>query len=748
MKINWDDIPEALWPFVSHGCEFKVKAKNQWAGTAPFDDKEGKFYVNPDSGQWDNKTTGEKGNVITFLGKMVEHYEDQCDASRIAKLAKDRGLPVEAFKPWRIGWDGQRYLIPMVSEKGTVRDLRHWSFASRRVMTTKGRPNINLGNLEALAKAPAGVRVWLCEGEWDAIALQWYLRALGFKKDIVVWVPGSMVFRQEWLKFFVGKKVICCYDNDEAGDKGSAKAREAFHSVGLKPLYINWPRNWETGWDLRAYITHAIEKRIPLKASFKRLWKCVSSVHRADDGTGSGTAVAPAEEGYLSEEEAPTFEELIEAFSKYLNMDAEMTLALKLTVAVCYSQQIGKKEPLWFYLVAAAGGGKTAMLSAMAGSRRTIFRSTVTPNALVSGFKAPTDPSLLPKLSGKTFIIKDFTTTLTAPDFEFEKVMSIWRDAFDGDFSQSYGNDVVRDYKNLHFSMVAGVTPAVHSKPQAMMGERFLKICMRTGNAKMRLERLMATMRSVGLDSEMEKALQDVAAKFLARQLIEEDVPMPPTEFLERFAALAQLLSMLRAQVARDKYDRDTIGYRPEPEVGTRPFKQFVKLARALYFCLRKTEYDEEIYSLVERVALDSCTGFNIEVVQALLRGVDPLELSIKQLAEKLGISHSTIDRAVKDLEVLGVLERVVGEAPARRPGAGAGRPPTLWRVAPEPLHVWRTARIGGRHGSGASPGPGVGRVRVRVALASSNGSVKAISGRVLDGYPSERARVRVRAAS
>lgn len=694
MTRDWDSIPEALWPLVAHGVEFTTRSRSQWAGTAPFSEKEGKFYVNPENGLWDEKHLGLRGNAQRFLEEMAKHYQSAMTPVRWTRIARDRGLPVAALKPWGFGWDGEAFILPVKGASGGVRDLKRFNPTRRKLFSTKGCKAAVLG-LDRLQKTPPnggdsggqGI-TWVCEGEWDAIALTWWLRRLGRDADRVVGVPGSKGVDADLAGRLIGRKVVCCFDNDDAGDRLAGRAREILRGAGVKARWLNWPHRWSDGWDVRDFIVYKREHNVDDKDAWKKFYSLVGDAHRADDGSEDSSDVE-VPDTYVSDDEAPSWEEVLRKYRKYLHMDKEMELALKFIVAVVYSQKLRTKEPLWAYLVAAAGGGKTALLSTLAGHKKTVFRSTVTPNALVSGFKSSSDPSLLPKLTGKTLVVKDFTTTLVGSDFDFEKTMAILRDAFDGEFTQSYGNDVVRTYHGLHFSIIAGVTPAIHAKPQAMMGERFLKLCMRTANGKTRMERLVASIRSADLDEKMDKDLGDTMNRFLSRRVVESDIPVPPRVFLERMAALSQVVSLLRAQVSRDKYDRDLLHYRPEPEVGTRPYRQFIKLAMSLYFALRKKRYDDEILRIVERVALDSCTGFNIEVVRALLGSEDGM--TVRAVAEKVGLSYATVSRAMVDLQTL---KAVKGETALPQRGQ-AGRPAQVWKVVGDLLEFWRTACVG-----------------------------------------------------
>lgn len=671
--MNWDDIPEALWPYVAHGVEFSSQSKDQWVGTAPFSDKPNKFYVNPKNGLWDEKLLGLKGNDITFFGEMLKVYRAGLTDEALADLCTNRGLPPEAFTAAHIGFDGKHYMLPIYSSKGTIRDIKRWSFKSARLMVTKGQKS-QLYGMDELAKAKKGSRVYVCEGEWDRIALRWLLKKLKLE-GIVVGTPGASVFKEEWVRFFDGKEVVWMGDNDEAGDKGAALIRERFFNSGSKLLYLNWPETWEDGYDVRDFIVYARKNAVKLSESWSKLESLISDVHRRDDGTDEFSARSDEEtDTFLEDEEAPTFDDLCGTFEKYLSMDTEMRFALLFVASIIYSQQITTSEPLWAYLVAPAGGGKSVILSSMSGHRRTFYRSTITPNTLVSGFKTTNDPSILPKMNNKTFIIKDFTATLAGPDFMFEETMAILRDAYDGDFTKSYGNDVVRSYRNLHFSIIAGVTPIIHSKPQAMMGERFLKLCMRDVGFDEKLERLMATARSPETDANMQAELQEATAKFLSRRVDMESLPDLPRPFRLKIAGLALLVAKLRASVQRDQRDPDRLLYRPEAETGNRPMRQLCKMAHAVKFVLRKDSFDEDVWNFLQRVALDSCVGFNIEILSAL-RDSDEGTMTISDISKCLRISASTVTRNLQDLEALGVLKR------SSMTSTG-GRKATLWQLS------------------------------------------------------------------
>lgn len=68
--------------------------------------------------------------------------------------------------------------------------------------------------------------IYLTESESDCLALI----AAGIEADgvsVCVAAPGSGNFKGEWGALFKGKRTIICFDNDEAGRKGSLKAADA-----------------------------------------------------------------------------------------------------------------------------------------------------------------------------------------------------------------------------------------------------------------------------------------------------------------------------------------------------------------------------------------------------------------------------------------------------------------------------------------------------------------------------------------
>ena len=149
---------------------------------------------------------------------------DLCDAySTWARRHYRRPDGSSTFKKWEVVQDSNgRWLIPVRNLKGTVVDLRVYRIG-KKAISTKGCKVGLFGSEQLSDQKRKSENVYVCEGEFDAMALDWLLRKIG-QKGICVAVPGAGTFKKEWAPWLAGRRVVLCYDNDEPGRRGSKKA--------------------------------------------------------------------------------------------------------------------------------------------------------------------------------------------------------------------------------------------------------------------------------------------------------------------------------------------------------------------------------------------------------------------------------------------------------------------------------------------------------------------------------------------
>lgn len=655
----------------------------------PFCGKERHFFLNVRTGQWDCKVCAKEGNHFTFLQEIANHMEDYTlqHPDKWKTLAENRGLPVETFTEWPVVWNylTNEWIFPVYSEKGTVRDVRRW--AGRGIMSTDGC-KVQLFGMYLLAKANdlRKRRVWVCEGEWDGMALRWLLHKCG-SGDIVVAVPGAMTFKQEWVAFFRDCDVIFVYDHDKTGDDGSMKASRMLQQVTRRQRFVCWPETKKNGWDTRDHIKDGLERGLEPLAILTELEGLIRDRHRR---SLSGDATNPET---LTREVGPpcSFNEVVDVFKKHVKLDSDLMDCLKIALAIPLANSL-PGEPLWFYIIGVPGGGKTLILGSLATSPTCSFHSTFTAKSLVSGFSRDPDPSLLPRLNGLTAVFKDGTELLAMHPDERREAYSTLRGAYDGRVDKPFGNGIVRRYTDLHFNMLIGVTPAIRGDNQATMGERFLSIEMKE-NLTSLTDKLYQCVTNTGNEMKMNEELCDVCARFLNREVDPDRLPKIPEPHVHRIVAMAQLIALLRATVERDLRDRD-LKYRAVAETGTRVVKQLAKLSMVLALLLGKAEVDLEVCRILRKVMADSSIGFHVDVVKALVRaGNKPMTAG--EIGTTSQINYVTLTKRLDDMIVLRILDQHHEEPQGR-----GDMPRTRYVLSTRVWNLWHQAQDGVQRGT------------------------------------------------
>lgn len=655
------EVPKPLRPFACHGVEFVGDSGDELYGSCPFCLDPQHLYVNTSTAQWQCKKCGESGNTWSFLKKYHGAMLRNTTLRDYTKLCTLRpGLSPRICKRYQLAWTGSEWLLPCITEDGKYKDLRRWVPKGKRGTRATSGVHLYLFGAEQLAKLPKGKGVvWICEGEWDALALQELLLQVKKMDQVAVAVPGADVFKREWTDLFNGREVRLCYDADEAGDRGSRKAGELLKQQAKPLRYLSWPESRPTGWDVRDYITQSGES--PLK-TYQGLTKLLTPTHRRQEpgdttplATEQGALPEPAFE-VLSPEERPTFADVLGVFSKWLRMDDDMVECLRFVLAVILSEEL-PGPPLWAYVIGPPGCGKSQILMSTATSDHTVMRSSVTPNSLISGYNQGPESSLLFQAHRKTLGCKDATEIFKQVSWQRDNVMSILRGAYDGYVARNWGNNKKVEYY-IHFTLIMCTTNITHGFSDASLGERFLKFCFRAPSDQAIEDRMTAACRVVATEDRMESELNEVCRRFLARPK-PSSAPAVPAWVADELVPLCRLISFLRASVERknDYHEDAELSYRPEAEYGTRLVKQCLKLAMAQALVDGRMEITRADMDRVRRVALDTAAQFHWDIVRALvdLGGVG----FARDIETASRLPEATCRRRLADLILLGIINKV-----------------------------------------------------------------------------------------
>lgn len=671
------DVSRKIKPYLCFGIDFVKKQGAEYIADCPFCDKKNHFYVNEETGLFSCKQCGEEGNTFTFLKKYSNMVYAATTTEEYQALAKLRGLPVKALRDWRLGWNGEYWLLPVLSEKKTCRDIRRWNPKTKLMKTVAGCKSQLYGWYKA-SRLPAGATIYICEGEWDAIAMSWLLWRAGVKNCGVVGIPGVNTFKDEWVDDLQPYSVVLCYDNDAPGEAGSVKVfyklRDNCEGINV----LTWPAQLPKGYDVRDFIREQIQERIGPKKILKHLKSYIIEPEELAMYVSEEDQVEKDEEVL---EDPPTFEETMTIFEKWADMHPDLVDALKIMFAVVLSTKM-QGDPLWVYIVGPSGCGKTMLLISLSTNSRSIFVSNVTSKSIVSGFNVKPDPSLLPKWNNKTCVWKDFTEVLESRDKD--EIYSTLRGAFDGQVHRQFGNAVERNYNNLHFSMLAGVTPAVHGDRKAMLGERFLKFEIFNDAEEDTTSQIKAAMKDSGKENIMYKELQAAAKNFLARKVV---IPHLPEWVKERIVALSQLTSMLSTIIEREQFGDHSVLYMPSPQIGTRISKQLAKLAVFIAMVMGHKSVQYEDYKLVEKTAFSTSRKMYLLILSVIAKKGGSATIKEIQLMTRLG--WQTVANQINDLYLLKIIDQ-----DSILHTKKIGRPSVKWKLTKKVAFLFASVKL------------------------------------------------------
>ena len=606
---------------------------SQLLSTCPFCGKR-KLYVNPKNTMWDCKVCGESGNAVTAMTLMHEKvFRPALNDSLIGKMSTARGLPAAAFEASRqLGWDASagRFTWMCAKPGGLAASLRTWTppragGKKNPVHALKATKLCPVGADELDDEDRASWEVWVCEGEWDYHAAL-FLRECTGTECIPIAIPGAGSFAKEWAPWLKGRDVISLYDCDEPGRAGSVRCHERVKLTAKSLKHLHWPRADQgevggkpDGYDLHDLVKENLGKPEDALRYIRSKLKSepTGELKKADALVGGAGDARKSEQESL---EPITVDELHEKFGEWLHL--ENYDLLDVTMAVFWSLHL-HGSPLWMFIVAPPSGSKSETIMPASAWWRCHALSNMTSKSLVSGFVGPggSDPSLLNALDGQrsAIAIKDLTPLLQGRSEERDEVFGILRDAYDGSVSKVFGNGLRRDYQHLHFTMIAGVTPAIDQMTHAAFGERFLKFrADRDVDRADDMDRALRAIGNCGSEDAMRSELRDACVRALQREFIPENVPYPTPAFAETVATLALLVASMRAVAPVEKgTDKQTMS--PVVEAPPRLAIQFVKFAQGCALHLEATELDDpRVLRLTKRVALHTVDTIPAQVVQVL----------------------------------------------------------------------------------------------------------------------------------
>ncbi len=722
--------PEKLKPFIFHGVPLDWNTKEAH-GDCAICGKEGHFFIKTATGQFDCKRCGEKGNIFGFLQALWDVSFKSTTDKDLGPISKERGIPISELRAWGLAKSilTGEWLLPAYNIKSKLANLY-------RIVQEDGKwkaystPTCKLHPFGIHALNKNHKTLWVAEGPWDGMAWRHalsqikekagggYIKTTNVKDSLaategVLAVPGAGTFSLDWLAYFQDRDTFLCFDNDhprktpagniiKPGWDGMKRIAKLVRESGTQPETLHrltWgPKGYDQdrpdGYDLR----DLLKDQGPVNALVEAhsLLKPVKLVSAAIAESG--------EEVEESLEPLPrsTFAELLKDFRSNLHFTPQLEDTLAVMLAVVISTTL-KGDQLWLRVIGPPGSGKTTLAECISASTEYAYaRSIITgfhSGMAGTGKNKKKDAGLIPRINGKTFIIKDADTLLSSPNKD--RILGEMRDLYDGKSSNAYRNFQSRSYHNIQTTFILCGTDELRSLNRAFLGDRFLDCeILGSESTKPYLDRavdntyanVVGSMLALGKEEDEDNEAKD-GDKFrhlkratigLIRHFKETLATIPPPSFppknAETLKALGQLLSYMRAKVRREG---DVLAYRPRVELATRLVSQLVKLAVCLAIVRGKQSIDGEILRILRKVTLDTATGFTLEITGLL--HANRQGLSASQIGHAISLSETSVKRNLADMLELGIARRV---SKPNRSGI-RGRHNHLWIITDTVRDLW-----------------------------------------------------------
>lgn len=676
-----ESVPQGLRAYAALGMDLR-ETSGQATSDCPFCLADGKWFCSVETGLWDCKRCGARGNPLQFVRQLHEAAASEPKSSGLESMARDRGLlRTETLDSWGMvvnPIDG-RWILPGFDADGRVHQLyRLTEFTEKGIKRRKLLPLPGLHPDGASHGFHCAVEGWdatkpgldVFEGPWDGMAA-W--EAMGLAKDSggrlsltsvesqslrastnVVAVPGVGTFPKAWLRLAAGKRVTLWYDSDHprtapggvvvrAGWDGMRRLAAILCQADEPPESVSILRWGDEGHD--PSLADGFDVRDWLKAGknpagrIRLLQDLRERIQPIPEDWAPGRTAQARRDGKASMEmlSCRSWAELQNTWRKAMKWFDGLDKGLSVMLACILSTE-SAGDQLWIKLIAPPSSGKSVLCEAVSVNKRFVL-----PKSTLRGFHSGYDDgsgenhSPLLSMKNKTLVIKDGDTLLQAPNLG--QILSEARDIYDRVSRSSYRSKQSMDHEGLNITIILAGTSSLYQLDQSELGARFLD-CVVVDKVGEDMEREISMrvayqaaremVHQVNGKAESADGPEMLEAKrmtggyidFLrenATVLLEEVASNVSDAALEGIVDLASFVAFMRA--APSVRQSKTA----EKELPFRLTKQLTRLSMCLAVVLNRKEVDGEVMRRVRAVALDTSRGRNLAIAHQLWKNPDGL---------------------------------------------------------------------------------------------------------------------------
>ncbi len=222
-------------------------------------DKVASMSINIKKGLYYCHACNEKGNLFNFVAKLksipvadvINQYAietgtighlDKTEISEksiallhnpkaLKNLEQKKLINKETIKRFSIGFDGDRYLIPLKDSQGNIINVIKYKLTERKIadktVFLKGRAT-TIFPYDNINKSD---EIFLMEGLTDCLLAN----QLGL--NAITAPNGANTWKREWTSMLAGKTVYICYDSDRPGKVGGHRVASHIYGIAKKVFF-------------------------------------------------------------------------------------------------------------------------------------------------------------------------------------------------------------------------------------------------------------------------------------------------------------------------------------------------------------------------------------------------------------------------------------------------------------------------------------------------------------------------------
>lgn len=751
-----DLTPKGLKPYTQYGLDvYCPPGSTEGIANCIYCDSEGKAYINGETGLYNCKVCGESLNPVGWLRHVYKiSSESTCNYAELA--AERKLLHEDTLLHWGLECNVYtgNWLLPGYSNLDADSELVQL-YRLQKVpgqgskMFSAATLNHTLVGLHRDLFDQSKHVVYVCEGWGDALVL-WETLRITRKDDTgkliytanpldtlladanVVAVPGATTFLDHWGKWFDGKTVIICMDNDYpkakappagyAGVKRVVKVLTSGKALPYRIGYLRWgPEGYTTdkpnGYDVKDWLTRSNSPPDRVRA-LAELFEALEDVPKDLLVRATGhtrTADRTDATKNMAYQLCTNFADLKAAWQDYMKWHTGLDRFLVgMYAAVISTKSIG--DQLWLKGISPASTGKTTIAEGLAVNQDYVV-SYSTIRGLHSGWKqpppkkgeerkAPKYHTLLEECDGKTLIIKDADTLLQLPNLT--QVLSEFRDVYDGKSRSTYRNQEGVKCEVHRMTCIWLGTNALTKIDQSELGERFLDIIILDSIDDDMEDTILLTKALQAAEEVQQQSDGTVANQYNPKlrhamqlsagyvEYVREnadkllkaiDIHHPTNQEAGRQCArLGKLTAYLRARpvdVGRSHAKRDE---KSDREMAARLTAQLVRAAYCHAAVLNKTMLDDEVMYYVKYLALDTARGRTMQICHMLYKAMQTTEGGCYNghIANELGATEEQSQHYMRFLRRIQAVQSFVHVNPKTR-----RKSLTKWRMTPPLLKLY-----------------------------------------------------------